>query len=152
MYDGKTPECHFQVNNVTYKHGYYLVDGIFPEWATFVKSFTCPTGDKRQMFKTAQESARKDIEQPFLVIKQCWHIIHHPARAWHSKKLRNIMYTCIILHNIILEDEGNAICGGDYEPYEIKTQINAEQRATNVREVRNPEKHHALRADLVDHI
>ena len=53
---------------------------------------------------------------------------------------------------MILEEEGNAICGGDYEPYEIETQINEEQRATNVREVRNHEKHHALRADLTDHI
>ena len=29
VYDGKTPECPFQVNNVTYKHEYYLVDGIY---------------------------------------------------------------------------------------------------------------------------
>ena len=54
-----------------------------------------------------------------------------------SKKLRKIMYTCIILHNMILEDEGNAIYGGDYEPYEIETQIKEEERAVNVREVRN---------------
>ena len=53
---------------------------------------------------------------------------------------------------MILEDEDNAICGGEDEPYEIETQINEEQRATNVREVRNHEKHHALRADLTDHI
>ena len=53
---------------------------------------------------------------------------------------------------MILEDEGNAICGGDYEPYEIETQICEEQRAANVREVKNSDVHHALRADLVDHI
>ena len=46
---------------------------------------------------------------------------------------------------MILEDEGNAICGGDYESYEIETQISEEQRATNVWEVRNLEKHYALR-------
>ena len=62
------------------------------------------------------------------------------------------MYTCIILHNKILEDEGNAICGGDYGQYEIETQISEEQHAANVREVRNPEKHHTLLADLADHI
>ena len=53
---------------------------------------------------------------------------------------------------MILKDEGNAICGGDYGPYEIETQISEEQRAANVREVKNSEKHHALRSDLVDHI
>ena len=53
---------------------------------------------------------------------------------------------------MILEDEGNAICGSDYEPYEIETQISEKQYAENVREVRNLEKHHALLADLTDHI
>ena len=37
----------FFVNNVQYKRGYYLADGIYPEWATFVKSFTCPVEDKK---------------------------------------------------------------------------------------------------------
>ena len=58
------------------------------------------------------------------------------------------MYACITLHNMIHKDEDNVICGVD----EIETQISEEQRAANVREVRNSEKHHALRADLVDHI
>jgi len=53
---------------------------------------------------------------------------------------------------MILEDEDNTICGGEYEPYEIETQISEEERAANVREVRNSEKRHALRSDLTDHI
>ena len=53
---------------------------------------------------------------------------------------------------MILEDEGNAIYGGDYEPYEIETQISEEERAANVQEVKNLEKRHALLADLTDHI
>jgi len=114
VYDGKAPECPFQVNNVTYKHGYYLVDRIYPEWATLIKAFTCPMDNKRKKFKSAQQLARKDIERAFGVLKQRWHIIHHPAHACHLKKLRNIMYTYIILQNMILEDEGNAICGSDY--------------------------------------
>ena len=32
---------------------------------------------------------------------------------------------------MIPEDEDSAICGDDYEPYEIETQINEEQRTTN---------------------
>ena len=76
----------FQVNNVTYKHGYYLTDGIYWDWATLVKAYTAPTGDKRLKFKTAQESARKYIERAFDVLKQRWHIIHHLARTWHPKK------------------------------------------------------------------
>ena len=47
VYKGKAPQCPFTVNNVQYKHGYYIADGIYPEWATFVKSFTCPVDDKK---------------------------------------------------------------------------------------------------------
>ena len=41
VYDGKALECSFVVNGVTFKHGYYLADEIYPQWATFVKSLLC---------------------------------------------------------------------------------------------------------------
>ena len=73
----------------------------------------CATDDKKRKFKSAQESARKDIERAFGVLKQRWHILHNPTCGWHLNKLRNIMYTCIILHNMILEDEDNSISVDD---------------------------------------
>ena len=45
VYDGIASECPFQVNNVTYKHEYYLVDRIYTEWAILVKAFTALTGE-----------------------------------------------------------------------------------------------------------
>ena len=69
VYNGKAPECPFFVNNVQYKRGYYLADRIYPEWATFVKSFTCPVEDEKIKFKGAQEAARKDVERCFGVLK-----------------------------------------------------------------------------------
>ncbi|XP_076922702.1 uncharacterized protein LOC143584561 [Bidens hawaiensis] len=63
--DGVSPDISFSTNDVNYEYGYYLVDGIYPEWATLVLSFTCPTDEKRQYFKKKHESARKDIERAF---------------------------------------------------------------------------------------
>ncbi|GKF90973.1 ALP1-like protein, partial [Tanacetum coccineum] len=37
---GKAPEIPFVANDVTYPWGYYLCDGIYPEWVPFVKSVT----------------------------------------------------------------------------------------------------------------
>ena len=56
---------------------------------------------------------------------------------------------------MILEDEEHTICGfdrNDLQADDVETQISEEQRATNVREVRNQEIHHALRGDLIEHI
>ncbi|XP_076939239.1 uncharacterized protein LOC143607825 [Bidens hawaiensis] len=68
--DGVSPDISFSTNDVNYEYGYYLVDGIYPEWATLVHSFTCPTDEKRQYFKKKHESARKDIEKAFGVLKK----------------------------------------------------------------------------------
>ena len=86
-----------------------------------------------------QESTRKGVERAFDVLKQRWHILHNLARIWHPTRLRKIMYACIILHNMILEDEEHTICGvveNDLEADEVVTQISVEQRTENVREVR----------------
>nr|KAJ0189338.1 hypothetical protein LSAT_V11C800410720 [Lactuca sativa] len=107
---GKAPEMSYVVNGNEYKYGYYLGDGIYPEYATVVKSYTFSADDKRKMFKLAQESARKDVERAFGVLKQRWHIIKHPARTWDREKLRTVLTACVILHNMIIDEEGRAIC------------------------------------------
>ncbi|XP_057445384.1 uncharacterized protein LOC130737585 isoform X2 [Lotus japonicus] len=59
------PEVHYEVNRTQYHMGYYLADGIYPEWATFVKTIPMPQGEKRQLFAKAQEGARKCKTQVF---------------------------------------------------------------------------------------
>ncbi|GJW77700.1 RNA-directed DNA polymerase, eukaryota [Tanacetum coccineum] len=61
----KAPEVLFVVNGKTYEKGYYLADEIYPQWSTFVKSFTMAKDEKTMKFKRVQESSRKDIERAF---------------------------------------------------------------------------------------
>ncbi|XP_074361166.1 uncharacterized protein LOC141701410 [Apium graveolens] len=59
--EGRAPEVNYNVNGKNYNLGYCLTDGIYPEWATFVKTISRPQGDKRRLFSKYQEGQRKDI-------------------------------------------------------------------------------------------
>lgn len=69
------------------------------------------------------------------------------------------MYACIILHNMIVEDEGDAITDWSDdedvpvpEPANIGPTPDFEAHLQRFKNVHNNEAHHALRADLMEHI
>ncbi|GJU04404.1 ALP1-like protein [Tanacetum coccineum] len=97
------PEIPFVANGVTYPSGYYLVDGIYPELAPLIKTIPEPADDdhKRILYKQKQESARKDVDRAFGVLKKKWAILANPTRALKKERIINMMYACIILHNMI---------------------------------------------------
>nr|GEY75586.1 protein ALP1-like isoform X1 [Tanacetum cinerariifolium] len=69
---GRAPEIPFVANGVTYPSGYYVVDVIYPELAPLVKTIREPADDdhKRILYKQKLESARKDVERAFGVLKK----------------------------------------------------------------------------------
>ncbi|XP_047965352.1 uncharacterized protein LOC125209814 [Salvia hispanica] len=54
------------------------------------------------------EAARKDVERGFSVLQARWGIVKGSARSWYMHHIVNVMYACIILHNMIIHDEGRA--------------------------------------------
>ncbi|XP_002439253.2 uncharacterized protein LOC8075096 [Sorghum bicolor] len=81
------------------------IDGIYPEWAVFVKSIRAPQSAEHKLFAEHQEGARKDVECAFGILQSRFHILRRPARLYEQGDLENIMKACIILHNMIIEDE-----------------------------------------------
>jgi hypothetical protein len=66
---------------------YFLVDGIYPKWATFVKPLSAPSTTAEMKFTKAQEAARKDVERLFGVVKGRFKIIRSGNRIeFHSKQ------------------------------------------------------------------
>ncbi len=66
---------------------YFLVDGIYPKWATFVKPLSAPTTTAETKFTKAQEAARKDVERLFGVVKGRFKIMRSGNRVeFHTKQ------------------------------------------------------------------
>ena len=95
-----------------------------------------------------QESARKDVERAFGVLKSKWGITRRPMRAYSVGKIRGVVYACMLLHNMIIKDEGRAI-----SPVHIRDPPVEPTFDDNVlRELRNENLHYRLRFDLVEHL
>ncbi|CAL2248370.1 unnamed protein product [Prunus armeniaca] len=121
---GESPTITYQINNTVYQNGYYLADGIYPRWTTFVKSIPHPRSHKENFFAAYQEGYRKDVERCFGILQARWAIIRGAARLFDEEVLRSIMMTCIILHNMIVEDEYDYDAAEDeYEPDPMNTAL-----------------------------
>ena len=79
------------------------------------KTLSSPQGNKAKHFAACQESARKDVERAFGVLQSRFAIVRGPARFWDQETLNDIMKACIIMHNMIIEDEGAMNLGFDHE-------------------------------------
>ena len=125
------------------------MDGIYPTWSVFVKTIPYPHETDEKMFKRQHEAARKDVERAFGVLKSKWGILNRPMRAMSVKKIRDVVYTCIILHNMILKDDGNAIA-----PVHIRDPL-VEPVALDdsvLDELMDEDTHWRLKHDLVEHL
>ncbi|XP_057803242.1 uncharacterized protein LOC131018542 [Salvia miltiorrhiza] len=71
-----------------------------------INSPTNPTDPNGKRFKVLQEATCKDIEQAFGILQARWAIVKGPSRLWSKEEMSDIMFTCIILHNMMIEDEG----------------------------------------------
>jgi hypothetical protein len=139
-----------------YNMGYYLANGIYPEWAGFVKTIRYPMEVKTQHFATQQEGARKDIESAFGVLQSRFAVIRGPAYGWDRAQLNDIMMTCIILHNMIVEDEQHNAGDTDFHdigdlaiPYNNNPDREAFVAAHH--RLHDQNTHYQLQFDLIEH-
>ncbi|KAI3496374.1 hypothetical protein L2E82_13887 [Cichorium intybus] len=152
---GKSADVPFKVNDSEYPRGYLLTDGIYPNYSTFVKAYQHPIDEKRVLFTQRQESARKDVERAFGVLKKRWTIVQNPSRAWELDNIRKVMYGVIVLHNMIIEEKGRNIC--IYQPHHMTqepTQFvpGSEAYFSRVLEIHNAEMNANLRHDLTEYV
>ena len=166
------PNVKFTVNGHEYNMGYYLTDGIYPDWATFIQSITKPQGPKAKLFAEKQESTRKDVERAFGVLQARFAIVRKPALSWDPVTIGKIMRACIILHNMIVEDERDNYTHHGYEIPRFDEGVSGEPTPVDESDfafstirpdvmrsfirtriqLRDRGTHHRLKEDLKEHI
>ncbi|CAM8898636.1 unnamed protein product [Rhodiola kirilowii] len=99
------PQVTYKVNGNTYYAGYYFDDGIYPKYSSFVKIIPNPQGDPEKLFAQKQESYHKDVERCFGILQSRWAIVRHAGMCHRKSVLKIIMLACIIMHNMIVEEE-----------------------------------------------
>ncbi|KAI2502215.1 Plant transposon protein [Fragilaria crotonensis] len=67
-----------------------------------------------EIFVTAQEAKRKDIERAFGILQARFHILSCPCRLWNRRAMDTVMRTCVILHNLIIDYSREHNIDGDY--------------------------------------
>ncbi|XP_019167858.1 PREDICTED: uncharacterized protein LOC109163562 [Ipomoea nil] len=158
--NGIAPPCHYVIQGQQYNTGYYLADGIYPKWSTLVQTIHEPRGPKKKLFAMMQEACRKDVERAFGVLQSRFSIVKGPARFWDKCVLHDIMSSCIIMHNMIIEDEHDEqadIQGWKEAPtpeVDIARDENIifQEFLARNRQIKDKEAHYALRNALIEHL
>uniref|UniRef100_A0A0D3AXG9 DDE Tnp4 domain-containing protein n=1 Tax=Brassica oleracea var. oleracea TaxID=109376 RepID=A0A0D3AXG9_BRAOL len=165
--EGKAPPVTFSVNGREYHLAYYLTDGIYPKWVTFIQSIPLPQGPKAALFAQHQEAVRKDVERAFGVLQARFAIVKNPSFFWDKVKIGKIMRACIILHNMIVEDERDGYTQYDVSEFQqgefsgsshVDLDFSTDM-PTNIANImgvrtriRDRQMHQQLKHDLVEHL
>ena len=164
--EGRAPRVQYQVNGHHYGLPYYLTDGIYPRWSTFIQSISNPQSPEEQLFAKVQESTRKDVERAFGVLQARFAIVKNPAILWDKRQIGMVMRTCIILHNMIVENERNGYTQCDISEFEegessrtSEVDMSYARKPSNLRamleirsQVRDQHIHEQLKFDLIQNI
>ena len=80
-----------------------------------------------------QEAARKYVERAFGVLQARLRIVRGVAIIWESETLWQPMKCCVILYNMIVEDEGDVVAQtNDFEARKEQVQIPEDQDAVQL--------------------
>ena len=161
LMEGHAPPCNYEINGHQYTEVYYLADGIYPTWATFVKTISMTSGHKSCHLAERQEAFRKDVERAFDVLQAQFAIVWYPALRWSHDQMWEVMQACVIMHNMIIEDDRKNRAMKHVGLYECQgplAEVGHEVPADFVDflamhvEIRDSTVHNQLQHDLVEHL
>jgi len=117
---------------------WFLVDGIYPPIARFVKTISDPLKHE-VLYASWQERCRKDVERAFAALQGKWRALARPVEFWDPEHIGDMVTGCVLMHNRMVEQrlEANGGVLDDTGTRVIDQSMYApEQTAPTVDEVR----------------
>ncbi|XP_028082412.1 uncharacterized protein LOC114283734 [Camellia sinensis] len=123
-------------------------------------SYSINRNDYTMGYYLADELAMKDVERAFGVLQARFVIVQGLARFWKTEIMEDMMMTCIIMHNMIVEDERDANgIDFNYDTISESLPLVSHERTPklfefiqNHRRIRDRGTHSKLKQDLVEHL
>jgi hypothetical protein len=112
---GHGNDLTFSMNGHDYRRFYLLANSIYLPWSIFLQPIHEPQGEKKEHYSKLQAAARKDVERAFGVLQARFDIVKNPCRLWDMGTIHNIMMGCILIHNMVVEDEMGLNLEADFD-------------------------------------
>jgi Plant transposon protein len=96
-------DMEFEIGEEVFSEMWLLVDGIYPPLSRFVQTLEVPTTHQEHVFANWQEAARKSIERTFGCLQRKFHVLVKPIEQWYVYEITEIVLTCCILHNMMVQ-------------------------------------------------
>jgi len=94
----------FKIGAEEFNKVFYLTDGIYPAIDRFARPIAAPVHPAERKYTNWQESARKDIERAFGILKNTWQFVQNPIRLMDLHQIGQRVSTVLILHNMLVSD------------------------------------------------
>ena len=85
---------------------YYICDGGYHKWTCMINPMKHTIVRSDRLWSEWIESTGKDVECTFGSLKSRWRFLRNGIVLQDQNSIDNVFFTCCILHNMILEDDG----------------------------------------------
>ena len=107
-----------------------------------------------------QEACKKDVERAFGVLQSQFVIVKGPSHFWKKHILHDIMSACIIMHNMIIEDERDSNAEMENRRKAPTPEVEMVRDETTrfqeflarYKQIKDKEAHFALRNALIEYL
>jgi hypothetical protein len=99
----------------TVKGCWILCDGGYHKWRAMQCPVKIPIYQNEKEWSEMMESMRKDVECAFGILKGRFRILKYGFRIMDRAQINNVVHTCMTLHNMLIEWDGNDVWETDLD-------------------------------------